>query len=396
MIQKNLESNIWKYTLFLIADKRIFLAILSVYYLTVPDVNAQKIGLLLLISTLAAFLFEIPSGYISDKLGHKQALVLSRALMLISTILFLITNSFPVLVAASVFLSISRAFYSGTGDAFMHETLRGLGRDKEYAKIMGKVSAIGFAIPVVFMVLTPFLVSVDYKLPFIISLITDGIGLAAALLFVVPKVSQQHVDEVRKTNFVQVIREGYYLHFFGLAALLGVVSGVLFGMGLFRAPYQVIIGVPVIYLGIFYGGGRIIASLLLTQSGKIKELTTARSFFGWSIIVYAILLFALGSSTISWVVVAVFLTINALQWGMNQVSKGYVLDVIGKSKFKATLLSVQSQFGLITGAVISFGLGFVIERIGYQNSYLMLTFFFVIITVPLYIYVARGVLKKVI
>lgn len=394
MIQKNLESNIWKYTLFLIANKRIFVAILSVYYLTIPDVNAQKIGLLMLISSVAAFLFEIPSGYIADKIGHKKALVFSRILLLSSTFLYLISDNYILLVMASIFFSVSHAFHSGTGEAFMHETLRGLGRDGDYTKVMGKIGAIGFAVPVVFMIFTPFFVDISYKLPFIISLFTDSIGLIAALLFVVPKVSQQHVDEVRKTNFIQVMHEGYYLKFFGISLLLGVIGGVLIGSGIFRAPYQDFLAVPVFYYGIFFGIGRIMTSLLLVYNGRIKEWTTGRSFFGLSLIFYTFLFLLLGSFTEPWVVVSGFILLNAFHWGVSQVSKGYILDIIGGSKFKATLLSVQSQVGYIIGAVVSFGLGFTIERLGFQTSYLVLTGFFIIVTVPLYIYVARGVLKK--
>lgn len=68
----------------------------------------------------------------------------------------------------------------------MHETLRTLGREHEYTKVMGKISSLGFAIPIVLMVTVPFLVSISYKLPFIISVITDTIGLIAALALKVP------------------------------------------------------------------------------------------------------------------------------------------------------------------------------------------------------------------
>lgn len=371
------------------------MAILSVYYLTIPDVTAQKIGLLMLISSFAAFIFEIPSGYIADKIGHKKALVLSRVLLLSSTAIYLVSDNFTILVMASIFFSVSNAFHSGTGTAFMHETLRGLGRSGDYAKVMGKVSAIGFAVPVAFIILTPFLVDISYKLPFVVSLFTDGIGLIAALLLVVPKVSQQHIDEVRKTNFVQVMREGYHLRFFGLALFLGIISGTLIGSGIFRAPYQDFLAIPVIYYGVFFGVGRIIASLLLVYNGKIKEWTTGRYFFGLTLIIYIFFFLILGSVVEPWIVIIIFILSNALHWGVSQVSNGYTLDVIGVSKFKATLLSVQSQVGYLIGALVSFGLGFTIERLGYQNSYLLLAIFFGLVTVPLYIYVTRGVLKKI-
>ena len=70
-----LEGNIFKYGLSLIANKRIFVAILGAYYLTVPGVTPWWIGAILLISSGMGVLFEVPSGYIADKIGHKKALV---------------------------------------------------------------------------------------------------------------------------------------------------------------------------------------------------------------------------------------------------------------------------------------------------------------------------------
>ncbi|MCA9359461.1 hypothetical protein KC850_00285, partial [Candidatus Kaiserbacteria bacterium] len=76
-LEKRLRSNIWKYTVMGVVNKRIFAAIISVYYLTIPDVTVQTVGLILLVGNVVSFFLEIPSGYISDKLGHKQTLVMS-------------------------------------------------------------------------------------------------------------------------------------------------------------------------------------------------------------------------------------------------------------------------------------------------------------------------------
>ena len=41
---------------------------------------------------------------------------------------------------------------------------------------MGKISSIGFAVPIIFMVVAPFLVGISYKIPFFIALIIDFIA----------------------------------------------------------------------------------------------------------------------------------------------------------------------------------------------------------------------------
>lgn len=390
----SLHSNIWKYTLVLISHKRIFVAILGAYYLTIPDVNAWWVGVIMSVGSIAGFCLEIPSGYVSDKIGHKKALVLARICMLLSTVFFLIGGSIPVLILGMVFLSISGAFHSGTGDAFMHETLRGLGKEKEYTRIMGKISSIGFAVPIIFMVLIPFLVSFGYHIPFVISLVVDVIGLGAALLLVKPPISPEHIQEIGVTNFRQVMREGYRLQFFRYALFAGIVSGVLIAVGTFRAPYQAVLGVPVIWFGVFFGMGRVFASLMLAYSGKLRAMgQNVHSFFLSQAILYLILISMLAVIENKWVVVAVFLVINAFQWGLHQLSNSYLLEIIGGSKFKATLLSVRAQISEAVTAICSVGLGFAIQRSSYAFGFLCLGAAWIVVFVPLYVYIKKSTLR---
>ncbi|MEW6617078.1 MAG: MFS transporter [Patescibacteria group bacterium] len=388
-MQKKLQSNIWKYTLLLIANKRIFVAILGAYYLTIPDVTPKIIGVILLAGSISGFIFEIPSGYASDKIGHKYALIISRVLMLLSTIFFLVADDIIFLILGAIFLSMSSAFHSGTGSAFMHETLRGLNREKDYTKVMGKISSIGFAVPIIFMVLIPFLVGVSYKTPFLIALVVDLVGLLAAISLVIPPVPQEHIKEIGATNFKQVVKEGYHLNYFSIALFSGIISGTLFSIGGFRAPYQILLEIPVIWYGVFFGIGRAFASLILAYSGKIKKYVTLLSFYKFQFIVYTFLILILGITSTWWIVVLTFIVINAFQWGLNKVDEGYQLDIIKSSNFKATLLSTGSQIDQIVAAISSFGVGFMIEKVSYQYGFLYLGVILFLVLFPLYLYIAR-------
>lgn len=386
-MEKKLQSNIWKYTLFLIANKRIFIAILGAYYLTIPGVTPEGIGIILLTGSLAGFIFEIPSGYVSDKIGHKTALVLSRVFMLASTLFFLFASNISFLILGGVLMSMGHAFHSGTGSAFMHETLRGLKRENEYAKLMGKISSIGFAIPIVFMVLTPFLVSVSFKAPFLLALVVDIVGIIAAALLIAPSVPQEEIDEIKLTKFKQVMSEGYRLNFFAFALFSGIISGTLFSVGGFRAPYQMFLEVPVIWFGVLFGVGRVFASLMLAYSGKIREKTSLFSFYRFQLVLYTTLILALGFISTWQVAVLIFIVINAFQWGLSKVDDSYLIDIIKTSTFKATLLSTHSQINQVIAAIASFGVGFTIERLSYQYGFLYLGLIFAATLIPLYLYI---------
>lgn len=386
-IVNKLKSNIWKYALFLIANKRIFVAVLGAYYLTIPGVTPEGIGVILLVASLAGFIFEIPSGYVSDKIGHKTALVLSRFFMLASTLFFLFASNINFLILGGVLMSMAHAFHSGTGSAFMHETLRGLKREGEYAKVMGKISSLGFAVPIVLMVLTPFLVSISFRAPFLAALVVDLVGIIAATLLIVPPVAQEEIDEIKLTKFRQVVREGHRLNFFVFALFSGIVSGALFSIGGFRAAYQLFLEVPVIWYGVLFGAGRVFASLMLAYSGKIREKTSLFSFYRFQLILYTVFILALGFVSTWQIIVLLFIIINAFQWGLSRADNSYLIDIIRTSKFKATLLSIHSQINQVIAAIASFGVGFAIERFSYQQGFLYLGITFVAVLLPLYLYI---------
>lgn len=387
-ILKGVEGNLLKFTIALITNKRLFAAILGAYYLTIPGVTPVWVGTILLVSTFSGFLFEIPSGYIADKIGHKKALIVWGISLVLSTLFFLFADSLPFLFLGGIFLSVGFAFLSGTGTAFTHETLRALGRASEFREVWGKMKSIGFAVPIVLVTFIPFLVSVDWRLPFLIALISDLIGLVAVCSLVVPPIPQEHIDEIRLTNFKQVMHDAYKINFFRYAIFSGVLGGVLFGIGGFRAVYQSALEIPVIWFGVLAGAGRVLASFLLWHSGKIQKIFRSPvQIYTTKLMAFTILIIALGLTQNVWGIAVLFLVINAFQWGLSNI--GYSVEATGKSKFKATLLSVRSQIEALIGGGAAFLLGYLIEMVGYSKSFLILAFLLVFVLIPFLYMIAQ-------
>lgn len=364
------------------------MAVLGAYYLTIPNVTAESIGIVLLAGNIAGFLVEIPSGYLADKMGHKKALVFSRVLMLLSTFIFLVTDSLYLLIAATAMFSFATAFLSGTGTAFMHETLEGLGRADRYTEIMGKIRSISFVVPLILTILVPFMVNVSFKLPFLVALIIDVVGLLIAVSFVVPKVPQKEIEEIKTTHFKQVLREGYQLGFFKYAFFSVTLTSFVFGFISFGTPYQVFLEVPVIYYGIFLALGRIVASVLLAQSGHIKKYFTITSFYKFQMILSFLMMLGLGLSANPIIVVMILIFMEGCRWGLGQIDTGFLLEVIKGSKFKATLLSVKAQAWYLIAAGVGYGMGYTIELIAYKETFLYTSVLMAVILIPFHYYLS--------
>jgi MFS family permease len=90
------------------------------------------------IFTIAIFLLEIPSGAIADKIGRKTAISLSALSVAIAAIFYSTIPAFFMFAIAEIIWGFGVALYSGTDEAFVFNTLKILGREKELPKIMGR------------------------------------------------------------------------------------------------------------------------------------------------------------------------------------------------------------------------------------------------------------------
>lgn len=381
MFRNRLSDNIWKYTIHTATNKRIFAAVLSVYYLTIPNVAVQDIGIIIGIGVFFSFLFELPSGYIADKIGHKEALVISNLSLLTSSTCFFFSNSFYTLIAASIFLSIGTAFSSGTGTAFMHETITALDREKEYVHIMGRVRAIGFAVPAILTAIVPFLIVYGYKLPFLVAMAIDMVGLVAVLSLVVPNVKKEKVEglEVGPNNFMRAFKELKHYNMLNVMLFTSAVSAFVFCLGQFRGPYQISLGVAVIWFGIFHSTGRMLASLMLWFSGRLHTKISQKSLRLTKIFLFSAIAFVISFVTNRIVVVIAFILMNAFIFGLAGLSGGGAHRKLRNSSLKATILSISAQIKNLMTAVSVFVLGYIIMRFGYRNGFLIYGLVFLII-----------------
>jgi len=101
--------------------------------------------------TLSAFYYlsvvalEVPSGWMSDRLGRVITLRVAAASWIVGQSCFLAgDDSFGLIVAGNVFLAAGFASLSGTDVTFHYDTLEAIGRAGEYPARQAKVAAIGF------------------------------------------------------------------------------------------------------------------------------------------------------------------------------------------------------------------------------------------------------------
>ncbi|MDF3414729.1 MFS transporter [Sulfitobacter sp. M57] len=93
--------------------------------------SAAQAILLYAIYDVATTVMEVPSGYMSDRLGRRRTLIAAAFFGALGAALVAVGSGFAVFALAQVCLGVSAAFSSGTDSALLYESLKVQGRAAE-------------------------------------------------------------------------------------------------------------------------------------------------------------------------------------------------------------------------------------------------------------------------
>src|SRR5512139_885716 len=117
------------------------MAIITLFWKDQVGLTLSEILLLQAIFSVATVIMEYPSGYLSDRLGYRFALLLASLLGIGGWLTYTVAGDFLTVMLAEIQLGISYAFISGSDSALLFETLRSLGREEEYLHYDGRMTA---------------------------------------------------------------------------------------------------------------------------------------------------------------------------------------------------------------------------------------------------------------
>ena len=115
-------------------------------------------------------LLEVPSGYLSDRVGRRATLLISAVAMGASYALFLLGQDFATFALAQVLLAAGFACLSGSDTSLHFDTLQALGRSDEFAQQQAGWSRNGYLAASAGALLGGAVAVVDLRLAYALSL----------------------------------------------------------------------------------------------------------------------------------------------------------------------------------------------------------------------------------
>ncbi|WP_437677915.1 MFS transporter [Sorangium sp. So ce131] len=143
---------------------------------------------------LSIALFEFPSGYIADRLGHRRALVLGTSFILVGWLVYALARAIWSVLVAELVLGVGFSLISGADAALLYDSLREQGKEHEFARWYGRMRSIAQVSEGTSALVAGLLYARWSRLPFVAEVAVWALALGIALRFGETRRAQPRVE----------------------------------------------------------------------------------------------------------------------------------------------------------------------------------------------------------
>ena len=333
------------------------------------------------ITMISSAIFELPTGYISDKYGRIKTLVFGAAAFTIGAIFYAIGTNYPFLVIGAIFGGLGRASYSGNNDALLYDNLNEANKSDEFSEHNGKILSMSQLALAITSLLGGIIAYFSFSLLMWLSVIPPIICLILGLnLTKVKSVSTEtgniftHVNKAFK-NFISNFK----------LRQISIVSIIDFGMGeaswQFRSAFINTLW-PVWAIGIAQFLSNVGATISFHFSGRIIKKFTAIKILIFENVISKLI--NIPSLFFPNILTPAIMSSTSLLYGISEISKNNLLQKEFTDQQRAVMGSLNSLFGSIFFSIFAIILGLLADKFGPRNALIIETLTSCLVLIPLY------------
>ncbi|WP_049921086.1 MFS transporter [Halopiger djelfimassiliensis] len=345
-----MERLIYKYYLYKASVTFGFFWPIFTLFLLDQGLTYTQITLLNSISAALIVIGEIPTGYVADRIGRRNSMVVSSALYTGAILGFVVARTFPEFVCLWLLWSFAHTFQSGSADAWLYDLLDERLDENAYTRVRGRGASVNMWVSAATMLVSGVVYSVHPTLPFVAGGLVTAIGLP--ILLSMPK-NVRYTDS--SDGYGTDDGQGY-----SIAEALPIVKGhlsspplrsVVLYLAVFFAIVTVIdnfiqpivvndIGFPEASLGVIYAGFAAVAAVGSYYAETVEDVLTT----GGAIVLIppVVGVFLVVPLVIPLVALPAFFLMKTSKELLFPIMSGYINDHVGSME-RATLLSTVSM-----------------------------------------------------
>lgn len=333
-------------------------------YLTHKGLSVAQVGLYQMLVQLSIFLFEIPTGYISDKAGKIKSLQAGTALLVLHCFVIVWSHQPALLILSGILEGLGYTFLSGSDSALLYELLKQNGREGEYLKLNANLNAAKSLLTGATISLGAILLSHSWDSVYY----TTAACLAVAWLCLsplrepVPQKGPGAGGELGTLSRLKTVI--LYPH---LAVFLLCVLGFSCFDGISGSYYtynQIIFQrkeIPVSLIGLFFSAAYLASSAAYFLAARLSRVLSKTSIIRGTIALQGGLFVSLAflQNKLAFAVISFLCCL--LPEVVYILADSIIQDNIA-SEYRATLLSIVSMLRSLVSAVLYFALGGILDR----------------------------------
>jgi MFS family permease len=385
--QKSVSSTLWLLRLgWFCAEFMLITPIIVLIYVN-KGITVGDFFLIQGLFRVAAFLFEVPSGYLSDRFSRRKVLILGSIIQFLGYATLAMSHGFWQIVLGEALLGVACALFSGTLEAYTYDLLKRNNTQKHFLKEYGSITTFGMTASFIASMLGGVLYAYTGGDFLLWIMVLFGIIQTVLYLFIPELLEVKRRKAKNKTAFADAIGITYTTlkdhklrNFILFPAFFGGFTIILLWI---MQPLMESSGVPLTLFGLFFGINQFSAIIFAKYAYKICEKLgelRVSLLTIWSLIIGILLSFvALNTNNIIMVYISCGLMyivpsiriLNNLQYNTlihNDIS----------SQKRGTVLSTRAMVSTLFGAAMLTAAKLLLDNYGIQTT-MIFTFVMTII-----------------
>lgn len=349
------------YIITFLSDLYFPISIWLFYYLNFLDF--KQIGILTAVKLISSNLFEVPTGVFADLVGRKKSIIISFSLYGLVMLGFANISAFWMFIVLDIFKALSNAFFSGSLEALVYDSLKSENQEGTYDKVVANMESISWVGLFLSSVIGGYIYFYWYRSPYVIQSVLYFLTAIIATGLVEPRLDSKkyNLADAFKYNFV-----GFQQLFASPKISQISIVFITIGAGYFFASEMLGMSQIIEYgidsrgAGILFGTGYIISAVASQFYPRLRKL------FGAKKLLYVTTAILLGSFLLAkWVGLffGAFLIMARISSSTTfRNTRSSIINSLIDSKSRATTISTLSLLSQLPMALMAYFLGDLIDR----------------------------------
>ncbi len=391
-----LRGNIKKYYLFEAFNSLAFFSPVIVLFWQSKGLDMTQILTLQSIYAIGALVLELPTGGFADYFGKKLSLIFGSLFFSLGLFWYGLSSHFWQFVIGELTCATGMAFISGADRAFIHQTLKSLGREKDYNKTEGSVRGLNQVFQALGNIGGGFIGSISLGLTLIATGFSTLVAFITGLSF---SKTKEELPREEQTNYLQILKESVKIvksdnEVLWLTLFFAIINSLVFATNWFSQPYLQMLKVPVVYFGFIFATFSLVSAFCSSQTSRLSMWLKDKVFIVISLL-----------SVIPTLILGIFPSIYVIPlfslFGIitvvNQTLIGEKTLALIPPERSATILSFQSLIRRIVYALFIPFLGMISDRFGIKMAMQFNALFLAVLLVSLFTFkqIAKQGLNRV-